>query len=74
MLAQLTQTPFVSFYSGKSWIEDLAEYVAFNHIEKKLGGTITVELLDSGKVIESYAPIKMALVKQREKYIQNFYE
>ncbi len=73
MFLQLTQTPFVSFYSGKSWIEDLAEYVAFNHIEKKLGGSITVELIDSGKVIKSYEPIKMSLVKQREKYIQNFY-
>lgn len=73
MFLQLTKTPFVSFYSGKSWIEDLAEYVAFNHIEKKLGGAITVELLYSGVVVDSYAPIKMSLVKQREKYLQSFY-
>jgi hypothetical protein len=74
MFLQLTKAPFVSFYSGQSWIEDLAEYVAFNHIEKKLGGKMSVELLYSGKVFDSYSPIKAAQVKQREKYIQGFYD
>ena len=74
MFLQLTKTPFVSFYAGKSWIEDLAEYVAFNHIEKKLGGAITMELIDSGNLVNSYSPINKSSVKQREKYIQNFYD
>jgi hypothetical protein len=73
MFSQLMKTPFVSFYSGSSWNEDLADYVSFYHIEKKLGGTITMELLDSGNVIDRYAPIKSPWLN-REKYIQSFYD
>lgn len=73
MFSQLMKTPFVSFYSGASWNEDLADYVSFYHIEKKLGGSITMELLDSGNVIDLYAPIKSPWLN-REKYIQAFYD
>lgn len=73
MFSQLIKTPFVSFYSGTSWNEDLADYVSFHHIEKKLGGTITMELLDSGNVIDHFAPIKNPWLN-REKYIQAFYD
>jgi len=73
MFSQLMKAPFVSFYSGSSWNEDLADYVSFYHIEKKLGGAITMELLSSGNVIDSYAPIKSPWLS-REKYIQAFYD
>jgi len=73
MFSQLIRTPFVSFYGGTSWNEDLADYVSFHYIEKKLGGAITVELLDSENVIDHYAPIKSPWLN-REKYIQAFYD
>lgn len=73
MFSQLIKTPFVSFYSGTSWNEDLADYVAFHYIERKLGGAISVELLRSGSVIDRYAPIKSPWLN-REKYIRVFYE
>lgn len=72
MFSQLTRTPFVSFYSGTSWNEDLADYVTYRHIEKKLGGAVTVELLRDGKVIDRYAPVKTAATKQRERSVRVF--
>lgn len=33
-----------------------------------------IPLLKFGEVVDSYSPIKMALVKQREKYLQRFYD
>ena len=74
MFSQLTKTPFVSFYSGTSWNEDLADYVTYHHIENKLSGEITVELLGEGNVIDRYAPVKMPPAKQREESVRAFYD
>lgn len=74
MFSQLIQTPFVTFYSGTSWNEDLADYMTYQYIERSLGGTVTVELLHQGKIIEQYAPIKTPQVQQREKSVRVFYD
>lgn len=72
MFSQLTKTPFVSFYSSTSWNEDLADYVTYRHIERKLGGAMTMELLHEGNVIGRYSPLKSALSKQREQAVRVF--
>ena len=74
LFAQLKQTPFVSFYSGSSWNEHLADYVAYYHIEKKLGGSITLQLLNQGKVIDSYAPLKTPNAQRLDKTMAPFYQ
>ena len=74
MFAQLTRTPFGSFYSGSSWNEHLADYVTYHHIEKKLNGAVTVELLRIGNVVDRYEPVKTPLAQQREKTIRAFYD
>lgn len=73
MFEQLTKTPFVSFYSSTSWNEDLADYITYHHIEKYLGGSVTVELLETGKVVEVYTPVKTPMNKQRGKALSVFY-
>lgn len=73
LFVQLKQTPFVSFYSGNSWNEHLADYFTFYHLEKKLGGSITLQLLDQGKVIDSYAPLKTPSAQRLEKTMAPFY-
>jgi hypothetical protein len=74
MFSQLKQTPFVSFYGGTSWNEDLADYLTYQYIENKLGGAVTVELLQNGKIIDHYEPVKTPQAKQREKAVRVFYE
>ena len=74
MFAQLKNTPFVSFYSGTSWNEDFADYLTYYHIEKKLGGSVNVELLQAGQVIDRYAPTKTPVAKEREKFVQRLYD
>ena len=74
MFSQLAKSPFVSFYSATSWNEDLADYMTYHHIERYLGGSVTVELLSAGNVVERYAPVKTSLAKQREKSVRVFYE
>ena len=74
LFAQLKQTPFVSFYSGSSWNEHLADYFTYYHFEKMLGATITLELLNQGKVIDRYAPLKTLHAQRLEKAIAPFYQ
>ena len=74
MFSQLTKTPFVSFYSGTSWNEDLADYLTYQYIETKLGGSVTVELIQDGKIIARYEPVKTPLAKQRVKAVRGFYD
>ena len=74
MYTKLSKTPFVSFYSGTSWNEDLADYVTYQHIERNLGGKVTVELLREGKTIDQYEPVKTPQARQREKSVGVFYD
>lgn len=74
MFSQLSKTPFVSFYSGTSWNEDLADYLTYEYIERNLGGAVTVELLRDGTVIDRYKPVKSAQAKHREKSVRVFYD
>ncbi len=71
---QLTKTPFGGFYSGSSWNEHLADYITYYHIEKMLNGTVTVELLRSGNVIDRYEPVKTTAARQIANTIQVFYD
>jgi len=75
MFAQLAKSPFVSFYGSTTWNEDLADYMTYFHIEKYLGGSVSVDLLgESGKVMESYVPLNTFSAKQREKSVRIFYD
>lgn len=58
MFSQLIGTPFVSFYAGTAWQEDFADLITYYHIEKKLGGSIVLELLENGGVVNSCSPVR----------------
>lgn len=74
MFVQLANSPFVSFYGSTTWNEDLADYMTYFHIEKYLGGAVSIELLgDAGSVMESYTPLKTPSAKQRETSVQLYY-
>jgi hypothetical protein len=72
MFSQLTQTPFVTFYSGTSWNEDFADFMTYQLIEKRLGGAVSVELVDQGKSIDHYEPVKTPQAQRRKKLVEEF--
>lgn len=75
MFLQLTQTPFVSFYGSTVWYEDFADLVTYYHVEKKLGGSVVVELLESGKVVDAFSPIERGLGGGRRlKVVESMYK
>ena len=74
LFAQLKKTPFVGFYSGSTWNEHLADYLAYYHIEKKLDGSITLNFLSQGSVVDSYDPLKALSAQRLEKAIEIFYQ
>lgn len=74
MFSQLAATPFVSFYSGTSWNEDLADCLTYHHIEQVLKGSVTVELSDGEKLVIRRRPTQASLTAERLKALQVFYE
>jgi hypothetical protein len=74
MFSQLIQTPFVTFYGGTSWNEDFADFMTYQLIEKRLGGTVSVELINQGKIVEHYEPTKTSQAQQREKIIRTYFD
>jgi hypothetical protein len=72
MFSQLIQTPFVTFYSGTSWNEDFADFLTYQLIEKRLGGAVSVELVNQEKIIDHYEPIKMPQAQSRKKFVEEF--
>jgi hypothetical protein len=74
MFDQLAATPFVSFYSGTSWNEHLADFLTYHHIESKLGGAVTLELVDEQKVIRRIAPTKSPAAQKKQAALQVFYQ
>lgn len=74
MYAQLKATPFVSFYSGMTWNEHLADYLVYHHIENKLGGALTITLMNEGKVIDRYAPLGTSQAQQLKGSMHAFYK
>lgn len=73
MLSELEKTPFVSFYSGVAWYEDFADYVTYHYIEKHLGGSIRVDLLNKGEVIKTYFPAQKKISSSRSKVLSDFF-
>lgn len=72
MFSQLIDTPFVGFYASTAWHEDFADLITYYHIEKKLGGSIVVELLENGGVVNSYFPVRK-LNGARQDVIESIY-
>lgn len=72
MFSKLTQTPFVTFYSGTSWAEDFADYMTYKYMESGLGGKVKVELIRDGMVIDCYEPLKTPSSLKRDKLVQEF--
>lgn len=40
------------------WQEDFADLITYYHIEKKPGGSVVLELLENGGVVNSYSPVR----------------
>jgi sulfur carrier protein ThiS len=70
----LKQTPFASLYSTTGCREDLAEYLTVYHLTKKLGQPIRWSIVERGKEIVSYEPMRSKRVRSRIKLLKRFYE
>jgi hypothetical protein len=56
MFEVLKATPFVGFYAGSSWNEDLADYFMYFFIEQKLHGKVRLELVEGKTVVNTHVP------------------
>jgi hypothetical protein len=72
MFNQLGKTPFVSFYSGTAWYEDFADLVTYRYIDKKLGGSISMELYEDGRLLKKRLPAKLKIRGDRKRIIKEF--
>lgn len=73
MFAQLSATPFASFYAGTTWCEDFADFVTYHHLEQALGAQVRIELVEQGKVIAEHAPTQTSWSRRRAELIQVLY-
>jgi hypothetical protein len=74
MYERLRASPFVSFYSASTWNEHLADFLTYHHIEHKLGGNIRVELVDEGKLLGSYEPMRQPMAQRLAPVLKVFYQ
>lgn len=70
---QLSQTPFVSFYSTASWHEDLAELLTIYHLAQKMKQPFRVIVKQNGKQVTAYQPINNPLIQARTPVLLKFY-
>jgi uncharacterized pyridoxamine 5'-phosphate oxidase family protein len=69
----LSQTPYISIYGSKNWAEDIADFVAFYHIVKKLGQPYIINVNKGNDTVYTYEPLGSKLVSKRFKAIKVFY-
>lgn len=62
---ELGRTPFVSVYGSRSIAEDFAELVAWWQMTEIHGQPYRIEVREGSRVIQSYEPMKSALVRSR---------
>lgn len=70
----LQKSPFVSLYGTASWHEDLAEYIAVYHLTQKEKQPFRITLIQNGKNIWTYEPMKNKRVLERGKAITVCYD
>ena len=70
----LSQTPFVSVYGSRNWLDDLAEVVTWYHLTEKLKQPYRIEIRKTGQVIYAYEPMRSRLVRSRFDQLKRFYE
>lgn len=70
---QLSGTPFVSLYGSSSWAEDLADYLFFYHLVRKLHQPYKIVVRDGNSVLYSVEPMRSERVRSRERAIGIFY-
>jgi len=71
---QISGTPFISLYGSMSWTEDLAEFIAFYHLTRKLKQPYVISVLKNNTVIYSYEPLMNHKVIERFDFMKKFYE
>jgi len=69
----LEQTPFASLYGSMSWAEDIAEFVFFYHLTRKLGQPYMIRVSRKGKLLYAREPMRSPLLIKRAATIQHFY-
>jgi len=69
----LEQTPFASLYGSMSWAEDIAEFVFFHHLTRKLGQPYVIRVSRKGKLLYTRQPMNSPLLIERAATIQHFY-
>ncbi len=72
MFGQLGATPFVSFYAGTAWYEDFADLITYHYIDKKLGGSISLELYEGEKLLKTRLPAKLKMRGARKRIMKEF--
>lgn len=70
---ELNKSPFISLYGSLSWAEDLAEFLSFYHLTKKMSAHYRINLYRSGELLYSIEPVKNELVNSRFKNLDAFY-
>jgi len=70
----LSQTPFVSVYGSRNWLDDLAEVVTWYHLTDKLKQPYRIEIRKKGEVMFAYEPMRSPLVRSRLDQLKRFYE
>jgi hypothetical protein len=71
--AELARSPFVTLYGTLNWAEDLAEYMTFYHLVRKMNMPFTITVRNSEGTAAVYEPFKNSRITAREKNADFFY-
>ncbi|HEY2157887.1 MAG TPA: hypothetical protein VGH33_19820 [Isosphaeraceae bacterium] len=63
LYATLHRTPLASLYGSSNWYDDLAEYVALDHLTEVLGQPFRIVIRKEGKEVSAYEPMKSVLAR-----------
>lgn len=70
----LAETPFVSLYSARNAMEDLAEYATVFHLTEVMHQPFRIEIFMKGVKIQEYEPMRSRLARSRIETMKHFYE
>ena len=70
----LRRTPFASLYASSNWHDDVAELLAWHHLTSRMGQPYRIVVRDGTRDTLVYEPMSSALVRDRVKLLDRFYD
>ena len=70
---ELKTTPFASLYGSQTSGEDFAELLMFYHLTQKLRQPYKITVIENGRKVVEYEPMKNPLVMERFFFLEQFY-